>query len=408
MNQTSAADPLICDETDRSARWSTGWSSSPTAGRSSARPVNIYQVLEHVRRLAESGFGQGLRFEAHYDPSLPEVDGDRDQLVQVFLNLVKNAAEAVPGDGGEIRLSTQYTHGLSVRVANSGERVELPITVQIQDNGPGQPRDRRPSVRAVRVRPSAPAAASACRSWPRSSAITAAYRVRPPARGALFQVRLPAYRGSARPRKPRRARWPNRRDPGRRRRRDPDRDLARAVARGYRVQATAAAATLWRWIEDGTGDVAIIDVVLPDENTLDLLPRIKQRRRGLPIIVMSAQNALLTAVRATERGAFDYLAKPFDLDRTGDPGQARARPAAAGARGPRTPARPSGQLPIIGRSAPLQEIHRGASPAWWAPVSGADPGRERHRQGARRARDPRTRRAASSRSSRSTAPRPPS
>ena len=78
-----------------------------------------------------------MRFEADYDPSLPEVDGDRDQLVQVFLNLVKNAAEAAPAQGGEIRLSTQYTHGLWLRVANSSERVELPITVQIQDNGPG-------------------------------------------------------------------------------------------------------------------------------------------------------------------------------------------------------------------------------------------------------------------------------
>ena len=90
--------------------------------------------------------------------------------------------------------------------------------------------------------------------------------------------------------------------------------ISRALSRqGCRVQATATAATLWRWIEDGTGDVAIIDVVLPDENTLDLLPRIKQRRPHLPIIVMSAQNTLLTAVRATERGAFDYLPKPFDL-----------------------------------------------------------------------------------------------
>ena len=90
-----------------------------------------------MRRLAESGFGRKLRFEAQYDPSLPPVDGDRDQLVQVFLNLVKNAAEAAPASGGEIRLATQYTHGLWLRVANSSERLELPITVQIQDNGPG-------------------------------------------------------------------------------------------------------------------------------------------------------------------------------------------------------------------------------------------------------------------------------
>ena len=90
--------------------------------------------------------------------------------------------------------------------------------------------------------------------------------------------------------------------------------IGRALSReGYRVQATGTAATLWRWVEDGTGQVAILDVVLPDENTLDLLPRIRQRRPGLPVIMMSAQNTLLTAVRATERGAFDYLPKPFDL-----------------------------------------------------------------------------------------------
>ncbi len=135
--------------------------------------------------------------------------------------------------------------------------------------------------------------------------------------------------------------------------------ISRALSRqGYRVQATATAATLWRWIEDGTGDVAIVDVVLPDENTLDLLPRIKQRRPGLPIIVMSAQNTLLTAVRATERGAFDYLPKPFDLGHL----VTLVKRALALPRAPRPepeePGRFEEQLPIIGRSAPMQEIYR--------------------------------------------------
>jgi two-component system nitrogen regulation response regulator GlnG len=135
--------------------------------------------------------------------------------------------------------------------------------------------------------------------------------------------------------------------------------ISRALSRqGYRVQATATAATLWRWIEDGTGDVAIIDVVLPDENTLDLLPRIKQRRPSLPIIVMSAQNTLLTAVRATERGAFDYLPKPFDLgDLVTLVKRALALPRAAPVE-PDDPGRFDEQLPIIGRSAPMQEIYR--------------------------------------------------
>jgi two-component system, NtrC family, nitrogen regulation response regulator GlnG len=135
--------------------------------------------------------------------------------------------------------------------------------------------------------------------------------------------------------------------------------ISRALSReGYRVQATGTATTLWRWIEDDTGDLAILDVVLPDENTLDLLPRIRQRRPGLPVIIMSAQNTLLTAVRATERGAFDYLPKPFDLAQL----VTMVKRALAL---PRTaefvheePNRIQEQLPIIGRSPPMQEIYR--------------------------------------------------
>jgi two-component system, NtrC family, nitrogen regulation response regulator GlnG len=136
--------------------------------------------------------------------------------------------------------------------------------------------------------------------------------------------------------------------------------ISRALSRqGYRVQATATAATLWRWVEDGTGDVAIIDVVLPDENTLDLLPRIKQRRPQLPIIVMSAQNTLLTAVRATERGAFDYLPKPFDLGNLVTlVKRALALPRSASPLEADDAGRFEEQLPIIGRSAPMQEIYR--------------------------------------------------
>ena len=128
---------LICDEADRICGLVDHMEQFADGRPLERSPVNIYLVLERVRRLAESGFGRGIRFEERYDPSLPHVDGNRDQLVQVFLNLVKNAAEAVPREGGEIRLSTQYTHGLSVRVANSRERLELPIMIQVQDNGPG-------------------------------------------------------------------------------------------------------------------------------------------------------------------------------------------------------------------------------------------------------------------------------
>jgi two-component system nitrogen regulation sensor histidine kinase GlnL len=128
---------LICDETDRICALVDQMEQFADMKPLTRQPVNIYEVLERVRRLAESGFGSKVTFVEHYDPSLPEVDGDHDQLVQVFLNLIKNAAEAVPADDGEVIISTQYHHGLALRVPNSRESVQLPITVRIQDNGPG-------------------------------------------------------------------------------------------------------------------------------------------------------------------------------------------------------------------------------------------------------------------------------
>ena len=90
--------------------------------------------------------------------------------------------------------------------------------------------------------------------------------------------------------------------------------LNQALARaGYSPRATGNAATLWRWAQEGQGDVVITDVVMPDENAFDLIPRIKKVRPDLPIIVMSAQNTLMTAITAAERGAFEYLPKPFDI-----------------------------------------------------------------------------------------------
>lgn len=128
---------LICDETDRICALVDQMEQFADMKPLKRGPVNIYEVLERVRRLAETGFAQGIRFVERYDPSLPEVDGDRDQLVQVFLNLIKNAAEAVSGEGGEVVITTQFHHGLAIQVPNSRERVQLPITVRIQDNGPG-------------------------------------------------------------------------------------------------------------------------------------------------------------------------------------------------------------------------------------------------------------------------------
>ncbi len=135
--------------------------------------------------------------------------------------------------------------------------------------------------------------------------------------------------------------------------------IARALSRqGYRVQATSVASALWRWIADGDGDVVITDVALPDENSLDLLPRIKNFRPDLPIIVMSAQNTLLTAVRATERGAFEYLPKPFDIGNLVATVQRSLSQRHRRAGQDSEELLGEEQLPIIGRSPAMQEIYR--------------------------------------------------
>ena len=126
---------------------------------------------------------------------------------------------------------------------------------------------------------------------------------------------------------------------------------------GHEVRMTGNAATLWRWVADGEGDLVITDVVMPDENGLDLIPRIKKLRPELRIIVMSAQNTLITAVKATERGAFEYLPKPFDLrELVSVVERALTAP-------PEVPASLAeddveDQLPLIGRSPAMQEIYR--------------------------------------------------
>jgi two-component system nitrogen regulation sensor histidine kinase GlnL len=111
--------------------------------------VNIHRVLEHVRRLSQTGFAAHIRFHEVYDPSLPAVHGNRDQLVQVLLNLVKNAAEAVTDAGvthGEITLTTAYQHGLRLAVPGSDTRLHLPLVVAVRDNGTGIPDDIRPNL----------------------------------------------------------------------------------------------------------------------------------------------------------------------------------------------------------------------------------------------------------------------
>ncbi len=134
--------------------------------------------------------------------------------------------------------------------------------------------------------------------------------------------------------------------------------LNQALARaGYAPRATGNAATLWRWVSQGEGDVVVTDVVMPDENAFELIPRIKKLRPELPIIVMSAQNTLMTALTAAEKGAYEYLPKPFDLNElVSVVGRALAEP---GRRVLRSSAEAEGEeLPLIGRSPAMQEIYR--------------------------------------------------
>ncbi|MFT5508619.1 MAG: two-component system nitrogen regulation response regulator GlnG [Hyphomicrobiaceae bacterium] len=135
--------------------------------------------------------------------------------------------------------------------------------------------------------------------------------------------------------------------------------LNQALARaGYIPRTTSNAASLWRWVQQGEGDVIITDVVMPDENAFELLPRIRRLRPELPIIVMSAQNTLMTALKAAERGAFEYLPKPFDLNELITiVGRAMAEPKPASKRAEKADV-DGEELPLIGRSIAMQEIYR--------------------------------------------------
>ncbi|MGL4291237.1 MAG: two-component system sensor histidine kinase NtrB [Phreatobacter sp.] len=137
---------LICDEADRIVKLVDRMEVFSDERPVEREPVNIHVVLEHVKKLSQSGFARHIRFAEEYDPSLPPVFGNRDQLVQVFLNLVKNAAEAI-GDHtgeGEIMLSTAFRPGVRLTMPGTASRVALPLEVCVRDNGPGVPDDLLP------------------------------------------------------------------------------------------------------------------------------------------------------------------------------------------------------------------------------------------------------------------------
>ncbi len=139
---------LICDEADRIVtlvdRMEVFGDDRPVARGA----VNIHSVLDHVKRLAQSGFARNIRFVEDYDPSLPPVLANQDQLIQVFLNLVKNAAEAVVdlGNDAEIQLTTAFRPGVRLSVPGKKSRVSLPLEFCVKDNGPGVPEDLLPNL----------------------------------------------------------------------------------------------------------------------------------------------------------------------------------------------------------------------------------------------------------------------
>jgi two-component system nitrogen regulation sensor histidine kinase GlnL len=136
---------LICDETDRIVSLVDRMEVFSDERPVDRMPVNIHSVLDHVKAVAKAGFARNIRVTESYDPSLPAVYANRDQLVQVFLNLVKNAAEAV-GDrpDGEIMLTTAYRPGIRLSVAGTREKISLPLEFCVHDNGPGVPLDLVP------------------------------------------------------------------------------------------------------------------------------------------------------------------------------------------------------------------------------------------------------------------------
>lgn len=145
-DEDRALTQLICAETDRIRnlvdRMEVFGDERPLV----KQPINIHDVLDHVRRLAESGFARCIRFSEEYDPSLPPVPASRDKLVQAFLNLVKNAAEAISegSEPGRIVLTTAFRPGVRLSVPGTDQRVSLPLMIQVEDNGPGVPDHLKP------------------------------------------------------------------------------------------------------------------------------------------------------------------------------------------------------------------------------------------------------------------------
>ena len=139
---------LICDESDRIAALIDRMEAFGDPMALTRTAVNIHEVLDRVKQVAETSFGRRLRIIENFDPSLPPVSGDRDSLIQAFMNVVRNAADAAPAEGGEIVLSTGYRPGVKIAMGGQGkaQRVSLPLEVTVRDNGSGIPSDLLPHI----------------------------------------------------------------------------------------------------------------------------------------------------------------------------------------------------------------------------------------------------------------------
>ena len=330
-------------------------------------PVNLHDVLERARRSAAVGFGAHMTFQELYDPSLPPTLADADQLLQVFQNLLRNAAEAQPERGKNPDPNLLRDEPAAPPARRLGRGPAAPGGDRGRRAG-AQARDRRARLRALRLGPrERHGARPRARLQDRDRARRLAQRGQ---RARAHRVPRLAAHGAP--------------GPGARRRRARGRDdregelmdgtilvadddrtirtvLTQALTRaGCKVHATSSLTTLMRWVGEGKGDLIVTDVVMPDGNGLEMIPKISQERPGLPVIVISAQNTIMTAIQAAEAEAYDYLPKPFDLPdlmrRASRALDVRRRTAPPAPRDDRP--EPSDDLPLVGRTPAMQALYR--------------------------------------------------